>query len=68
MAITSQLRPIAGLGEVWISQWQAANLLKPSVIKLVFATLEQNLVRRRLGALHEDDQSALRRAIAATLG
>jgi len=41
MAITSQRRPTPALGEVWLGQWQAANLLKPSAIKPVFATLEQ---------------------------
>jgi mRNA interferase MazF len=68
MAITSQLRPAAALGEVWIADWRAANLLKPSAIKPVFATLEQTLVIRRLGALAAVDQSALRAAIAAVLG
>lgn len=33
MAITSQRRPVPGLAEVWVSQWQAAGLLKPSAIK-----------------------------------
>lgn len=68
MAITSQFRPQAGLGEVWIGQWQAANLLKPSVVKPVFATLEQNLIFKQLGILAPPDQSALRQAIAAVLG
>ena len=46
MAITSQLRSAAALGEVWIAEWRAANLLKPSAIKPVFATLEQSLVTK----------------------
>ena len=68
MAITSQLRPSPALGEVFVDQWQAAKLLKPSVIKPVFATLEQRLIIRQLGALHAADQAALRKAIAETLG
>jgi hypothetical protein len=55
MAITSQLRPNPGLGDAWISHWQEAGLLKPSVVKPVFATLEQRLVLRRLGAFDDDD-------------
>lgn len=51
-----------------MDQWQAAKLLKPSVIKPVFASLEQRLIIRRLGALHAADQAALRKAIAETLG
>ena len=67
MAITSQLRPAAGFGEVWISEWRAANLLKPSAIKPVFATLEQSLILRQLGTLHPNDQTMLRRIIATVL-
>jgi mRNA interferase MazF len=64
MAVTSQLRPTASFGEVWVGRWQGAGLLKPSAIKPVLATLEQRLVLRRLGALGPEDQSALKRAIA----
>ena len=46
VAITSQFRPAAGLGELWISHWSATGLLKPSAIKPVFATIEQTLVIR----------------------
>ena len=68
MAITSQLRPAPALGEVWIDDWEAANLLKPSAIKSVFATLEQALVIRQLGALGATDRAAVKRVIAQVLG
>jgi mRNA interferase MazF len=68
MAVTSQLRPAPALGEVWLRHWQAAGLLKPSVIKPIFATLEQRLVIRRLGELAAEDQDALRLAIGKILG
>lgn len=68
MAITSQLRPTPGQGEVLVGQWQEAGLLKPSAIKPVLATLEQALVLRRLGTLCTDDQAALRKTIAEMLG
>ena len=67
MAVTSQLHASPALGEVWIGQWQAAGLLKPSAVKPVFATLEQRLVIRRLGTLAVGDQVALRTAIAETI-
>ena len=67
MAITSQVHSPPSLGEVQVGQWQAANLLKPSAIKPVFATLEQNLILKRLGVLDPSDQAALRQAIAAVL-
>ncbi len=68
MAVTSQLRASAVLGEVWVREWKAGGLLKPSAIKPVFATLEQALVIRQLGSLDAADREALRRAIAQTLG
>ena len=67
MAITSQMHSPPSLGQVQIGQWQAAGLLKPSVIKPVFATLEQSLVLKKLGVLDPLDQKALREAIAAVL-
>jgi len=68
MAITSQIRSAALAGEAVVINWQAAGLLKPSVVKPVFATLEQTLVLRRLGSLGSDDLQTLGRAIAETLG
>jgi mRNA interferase MazF len=68
MAVTSQLRATAALGEVWLGQWQQAGLLKPSAVKPVFTTLEQRLVVRRLGMLAAVDQIALRQAINEIVG
>jgi mRNA interferase MazF len=68
MAITSQLRPSAGLGEVFVDGWKNAGLLKPSIIKPVFATVEHRLVIRRLGSLGAEDRAALKRAIAEIVG
>jgi len=68
MAITSQLSPLPRLGEVTIQQSQAAGLLKPSMIKPVIATIEQNLILKRLGVLQPADQKALRQAITAVIG
>jgi mRNA interferase MazF len=68
MAITSQFHPSPVLREVWLAEWQAAGLLRPSAVKPVFATLEQSLVIRPLGTLTAADQGALRKAIAETIG
>lgn len=67
MAVTSQLRASAVLGEVWVREWKTAGLLKASAIKPVFATLEQALVIRQLGTLQMPDKEALRQAIARVL-
>lgn len=54
--------------DTFLNGWQSANLLKPSVIKPVFATLEQGLVIRQLGRLSTADQAALRLAIGQAIG
>jgi len=46
----------------------AANLLKPSAVKPVFATLEQRLVIRQLGTLGAVDRTTLKQAIAQIIG
>jgi mRNA interferase MazF len=68
MAVTSQIRPAAGVGEVSVRDWQAAGLLKPSAIKPVLTTVERGLVIRRLGQLTDQDREALKHAIQAIVG
>jgi mRNA interferase MazF len=68
MAITSQLPSVFNAGEVLIREWQTASLLKPSMIKPVIATIEQNLILKQLGTLQETDLQALQRAIATVIG
>jgi mRNA interferase MazF len=68
MAITSQLRPGSALGEVWLRHWQSAGLLKPSSVKPIFATFDQRMVVRSLGALTLEDKEALRHAIGQIIG
>lgn len=68
MAITSQVRAPLAFGEIPVRDWQAAGLLKPSVIKPVLATLEQRLVRKILGRLSETDRSALKDELRLILG
>lgn len=63
MAVTSQLRPTASFGEVWLQNWSEAGLLKPSAVEPVIATLEQRLVIRALGQLAAPDQTELRDTI-----
>ncbi|HEX8286279.1 MAG TPA: type II toxin-antitoxin system PemK/MazF family toxin [Pyrinomonadaceae bacterium] len=57
MAVTSQVRAAAGIGEVVVSDWQKAGLLKASVIKPVLTTVEKGLILRTLGQLGSADQS-----------
>lgn len=68
LAVTSQSRPVAGVGEALISKWKEAGLLRPSVLKPVLATLERSLALRTLGSLADEDRAALRRVLAEILG
>ena len=68
MAVTSQVRAVPTVGETAIAGWQAAGLLKPSVIKPLVTTIEARLVIRKLGTLDVADLAALRDVLAAVFG
>lgn len=68
MPITSQLRIPLRHGEQLIQDWQSSGLLRASVIKPVFATMDKNLLTRSLGTLSHADREALRSTIRALLG
>jgi len=55
-------------GEASIAEWQAAGLIKPSVLKPVVTTIVQGLVVRSMGALSAADLRTLREAIAPSIG
>ncbi len=59
MAITSQIRQPLAFGEAIVTDWQAGGLIKASVLKPVFTTIEQGLVIRTLGALSVVDINTL---------
>lgn len=68
MAITSQFRPAITVGEVVVQHWQAAGLIKLSVLKSLLATIEKRLAIRTIGKLHADDRAALRKALGEIIG
>jgi mRNA interferase MazF len=67
MAVTSQVRTPLAFGEGLLDDWQGAGLIKPSVLKPVFTTIEQNLVLRTMGRLSAADDAALRDLIAQVI-
>jgi mRNA interferase MazF len=67
-AVTSQPRVGAALGEVIVRHRVEAGLLKPSLIKPVFATLEQTMILRAIETLEPFDRGNLAQAIAECLG
>lgn len=68
LAVTSQRRPTATIGEVQVTDWKPAGLLKASVMKPVIATIERRLVRKKLGKLSAQDLRGLRAAIDQIIG
>lgn len=68
MAITSQLQSASHFGDIIINNWQKAGLLKPSVIKPIFTTLEKKLIIKKLGALNKEDQLSLKESLTAIIG
>ena len=68
MAVTSQIRPTAEFGEVVVTEWKRAGLLKPSVTKPILASVEKRLVLQKLGRLDEADRKSLQGALAMILG
>ena len=68
MAITSQLSSYSSIGEVVITNWKGAGLLKASIIKPIVATIEKRLVIRKLGQLEEHDVVGLRDSLKIVVG
>lgn len=68
MAISSQVRTPLGFGEAMVGGWQGAGLVKASVLKPVFTTIEQGLVLRVMGHLSEADIKSLREVVENVIG
>ena len=68
MAVTSQMQSADYFGDMTISQWQQAGLLKPSVIKPIFTTVEKGLVLKKLGSMSDNDRKELKKAIQTIIG
>lgn len=68
MAVTSQIRSDSYFGDIVISEWQPAGLLKPSVIKPIITTIEKPLVIKTLGQLNKEDRNFLRESFYKILG
>jgi mRNA interferase MazF len=68
MAITSQVRQPLAFCEALVGDWQAAGLIKQSVLKPVLTTIEQHLVIRTMGRLNAADDKTLREVIGDVIG
>jgi len=68
MAVTSQIRNTLTTGETILQDWQQAGLLKPSLLKPLIATLEQNQIIKIMGKLSNTDRNGLEKTIQTILG
>jgi mRNA interferase MazF len=68
MAITSQARQPLGFGEALVSDWQGAGLMKASVLKPVFTTIEKTLVVKTMGTLSPADIQTLQTLLGELIG
>lgn len=67
--ITSQVEALKLTGDVILGDWKGAGLLHPSLLRLAkVATLDQELVGRKLGRLSERDMHSARAAFRQVFG
>ncbi len=67
-SITSNLAAIHHPGDHLVQFWKEAGLLLPSLLQAKIATVEQSIVKRRLGRLAVDDLATFDRGLRASLG
>ncbi|WP_448533791.1 type II toxin-antitoxin system PemK/MazF family toxin [Parathermosynechococcus lividus] len=67
IAVTSQMTSPLLFGELEITDWQNAGLLKVSVIKPVVTTVAKELIIRKLGRLQTPDRESLERLLRSIL-
>ena len=61
--ITSQIEALTLQGDVFLADWKAAGLLHPSLLRLAkIATIDTELIDKRVGGLSSSDSRAARLA------
>ena len=55
--ITSKLNLKYRIGDYKIKEWENAELPKPSMIRMKFATLDKTIIIKKLGSLSENDKN-----------
>lgn len=63
--VTSQIRALPD--QVALTEWRAAGLVKPSVIKPILSSFDIRLIRRKLGELSASDRAQVRTLFAKIL-
>lgn len=63
IAVTSQVKIPLQFGEILITEWSKAGLIKSSVIKPIITTLEKTIVIKKLGKLEIVDIQILQNSL-----
>ena len=66
-SITGNLRAVPHPGDHRIKEWKAAGLLKPSLAQTKLATVETQIIHRKLGELTPEDLAAFSRGLKEAL-
>lgn len=68
IAISSQFGSPCTFGDLVISDWKNAGLVKPSIVKPILFSIKNTLIIRKLGQLQPDDQITLRNSVHSLFG
>ncbi|MEN9757907.1 MAG: hypothetical protein RL755_2094 [Pseudomonadota bacterium] len=68
LAVSSRIRDPLDYGDVVIKDWQEAGLLKPSILKPLVFTFEQNSILTQLGCLTSTDKMQLDKLLKNIIG
>ena len=63
--ITSKMDQDYKTGDYHIKEWEDANLPKPSMIRMKFATIDKTIIKKRLGRLSESDANSFKKEFSA---
>ena len=67
-AITSRIRDPLFVGDHVIDDWRDCGLAAPSVVTCILWTVKSAMIRRKLGAMPEDDLVAFHKVFARAFG
>jgi len=59
MFITSKIDKLERVGDIMIKDWQDCGLLKPSMVRMKFATIDRSIIIKKLGIITSIDQDAI---------
>jgi mRNA interferase MazF len=68
MGITGKVSSSQKVGDIIITDWRSAGLLKASMIKPVITTIEKQVILKKLGRLQDVDIQSLKEGLMGIIG